>query len=202
MAFYSRRRCGQAVTNHRFPFRYSRHFIGRTRSDKERCARSPLLVGWTHISLQLICKMRTQEPLPEMVAELAAHLWTNHGEASIWQYEMQEAGWKKPCCPPRSHLSKSPCCLSQQLVLFSGKCRCVGAIGGFMQHSGSSRRRCYRQRKSHMRSPGKTVTRKRRNSEFRPRDSQPRRLLRESRTFSRRRGHINLTMTWWTLEGT
>ena len=32
VAFYSRRGCGQAVTNHRFPFRYSRHFIGRTRS--------------------------------------------------------------------------------------------------------------------------------------------------------------------------
>ena len=61
VAFYSRRGCGQAVTNHRFPFRYSRHFIGRTRPLGQRAVRgrSPLLVGRNHISLRFISKLRT-----------------------------------------------------------------------------------------------------------------------------------------------
>ena len=56
VAFYSLRRCGQAVTNHRFPFRYSRHFIGRARSPRTKSStalRQQLtsVLGRTHVSL-------------------------------------------------------------------------------------------------------------------------------------------------------
>ena len=57
------RRCGQAVTNHRFPFRYSRHFIGRARTKSGAAVSSPLLSGPTHVSLQLISSQKKSDEL-------------------------------------------------------------------------------------------------------------------------------------------